>query len=84
MFSSVVVGCVQINLTYNLLLMECLMHQSKYKNSGKHLKVRLFTAADVQAGASQEEVLTIGLQWSAASPKSIGIWYTSAICWLYG
>jgi sialate O-acetylesterase len=54
------------------------------ENAGKYPKVRLFTLADEQAETPQEEPLRIGLQWSVASPTSVGSGYTSAVCWLYG
>jgi sialate O-acetylesterase len=54
------------------------------ENAYKYPKVRLFTAAEAQAGTPQEELLSIGIQWSIASNTSVASTYTSAVCWLYG
>jgi sialate O-acetylesterase len=56
-------------------------------NAGKYPKIRVFTAADKPSATPVEELLGITLNWSVASPKSIGgpDWsYMSAVCWLYG
>ncbi len=53
-------------------------------NAGKYPKVRLFTAARTQSDIPREELLSIWLNWTAASPASVGSGYTSAVCWLYG
>jgi sialate O-acetylesterase len=54
------------------------------ENAGKYPKVRLFTASKQQSSKSEEELLGIALNWSVASPQSVGSGYTSAVCWLYG
>ena len=56
-------------------------------NAGKFPKIRLFTAALVESVVPVEELLGIVLNWSAASPQSVGgpEWsYISATCWYYG
>jgi sialate O-acetylesterase len=52
------------------------------ENANKYPKIRLFTAADAQAGTPQEELITIAQKWSVASSTTVrGM---SAVCWLYG
>jgi sialate O-acetylesterase len=56
-------------------------------NAGNYPKIRVFTAADKPSATPVEELLDIKLNWSVASPTSIGgaDWsYMSAVCWLYG
>jgi sialate O-acetylesterase len=56
-------------------------------NAGNYPKIRVFTAALQSSRAPIEELLCIALNWSIASPQSIGgpDWvYMSAVCWLYG
>jgi sialate O-acetylesterase len=53
-------------------------------NANNYPKIRLFTVADTQASAPQEELLAIGLKWSVASNMTVASGYTSAVCWLYG
>ena len=56
-------------------------------NAGNYPKVRIFTNARVASGKPVEESLSISLNWSVASPQSVGgpDWdYMSAVCWLYG
>jgi len=56
-------------------------------NSGNFSKIRLFTAALVESLTPVEELLGSVLNWSVASPKTVGgpSWiYMSAVCWLYG
>ena len=56
-------------------------------NAGNYPKIRLFTTALKSSGMPVEELLGIVLNWSIASPKSVGgpSWsYMSAVCWLYG
>jgi sialate O-acetylesterase len=56
-------------------------------NAGNFPKIRVFTAALVEWLTPVEELLGIELNWSVASPQSIGgtTWtYMSAVCWLYG
>jgi sialate O-acetylesterase len=57
---------------------------TEIKNAGKYPKVRLFTASKQQSNKPEEELLGIALNWSIASPESVGSAYTSAVCWLYG
>ena len=50
-------------------------------------KIRVFTAANEPSATPVEELLGIMVNWSVASPQSIGgpEWtYFSATCWLYG
>jgi sialate O-acetylesterase len=56
-------------------------------NAGNYPKIRVFTILQVPSAVPIEEVITIELNWSVASPKSVGgsTWtYMSAVCWLYG
>jgi sialate O-acetylesterase len=55
--------------------------------AGNFPKIRLFTAALVESVIPVEELLGIVLNWSVASPQSVGgpTWdYISATCWYYG
>jgi sialate O-acetylesterase len=56
-------------------------------SAGNYPKIRVFTAALTQSVTPIEELLGIVLNWSVASPQSVGgpDWsYMSAVCWLYG
>jgi sialate O-acetylesterase len=56
-------------------------------NAGNYPKLRLFTAALHPSAVPLEELAGIYLNWSVASPKSVGgpsFTYMSAVCWLYG
>jgi sialate O-acetylesterase len=56
-------------------------------NAGNFPKIRIFTASQMPSGTPVEELLGISLNWSVASPKTVGgpDWqYMSAVCWLYG
>jgi hypothetical protein len=56
-------------------------------NSENYPKIRLFTAARNASTTPLEELLGMYLNWSVASPKSVGgpsFIYMSAVCWLYG
>jgi sialate O-acetylesterase len=56
-------------------------------NAGNYPKIRLFTASLIPSATPVEELLGISLNWSVASPQSVGgpDWqYMSAVCWLYG
>lgn len=56
-------------------------------NAGNFPHIRVFTAALKLSPKPQEELMGIALNWSVASPQSIGgpDWdYMSAVCWLYG
>ncbi len=57
------------------------------KNAENYPKIRLFTVALTASAIPAEELLGISLNWSVASPKTVGgpAWdYMSAVCWLYG
>ena len=54
------------------------------ENAYKYPKVRLFTVADAPAFTPQEELISIAMQWSAASNATVAGGATSAVCWLYG
>ena len=63
------------------------MEQEEIANAGKYPKIRVFTAAPEKSGTPIEELLGMKLNWSVASPESIGgsNWtHMSAVCWLYG
>jgi sialate O-acetylesterase len=56
-------------------------------NAGNFPKIRLFTTSLIPSAIPIEELLGIALNWSVASPKTVGgpSWdYMSAVCWLYG
>jgi sialate O-acetylesterase len=56
-------------------------------NAGNYPKIRLFTAARNTSVLPAEELLGMWLNWSVASPQSVGgpsFIYMSAVCWLYG
>ncbi|CAF1273861.1 unnamed protein product [Adineta steineri] len=57
------------------------------ENAGNFSKIRLFTTSLIPSASPVEELLGINLNWSVASPKTVGgpSWnYMSAVCWLYG
>ena len=56
-------------------------------NAGNYPKIRVFSAARNYSFTLHEELIRIYLNWSVASPQSIGgppMEYMSALCWLYG
>jgi sialate O-acetylesterase len=56
-------------------------------NAGNYPKIRVFTASRMESATPLEELLGMYLNWSVASPQSIGgpsFTYMSAVCWLYG
>jgi sialate O-acetylesterase len=53
-------------------------------NANNYPKIRLFAIVDTPADTPQEEIITIGMQWSVASNITVASGYTSAVCWLYG
>jgi sialate O-acetylesterase len=56
-------------------------------NAGNYPKIRVFSAALISSPSPVEELRGIALNWSLASPESIGGpigTYFSAVCWLYG
>jgi sialate O-acetylesterase len=68
-----------VNMIYN--------GSEEIANAGNYPKIRVFTTALVPSASPIEELLGINLNWSVASPESIGgpDWvYMSAVCWLYG
>jgi len=68
-----------VNMIYN--------GSEEIANAGNYPKIRVFTTALVPSASPIEELLGIALNWSVASPESIGgpDWvYMSAVCWLYG
>ena len=52
--------------------------------AGDYPKIRLFGVARISSGSPVEEVPGVGLQWSVASPSTVGNGYASAVCWIYG
>jgi len=68
-----------VNMIYNAT--------EEIANAGNYPKIRLFTVALKSSAAPIEELLGIYLNWSVASPHSVGgpdSVYMSAVCWLYG
>jgi sialate O-acetylesterase len=68
-----------VNLIYNAT--------EEIANAGNYPKIRVFTAELNTSATPVEELFGIVLNWSLASPHSIGGpgWqYMSAVCWLYG
>jgi sialate O-acetylesterase len=53
-------------------------------NAVKYPKIRLFTSKHDQSDEPVDELLRFALNWTVASPKSVGDDLTSAVCWLYG
>ncbi len=56
-------------------------------NAGNFPKIRLFTSARNASYTPINELLGMWLNWSVASPQSVGgptFIYMSAVCWLYG
>ncbi|CAF0867308.1 unnamed protein product [Adineta ricciae] len=73
----------------NMQLTVSLIHNATEEivNAGKYPKIRVFTADQEVSAMPLEELRGIRLNWSVASPNSIGgpNWnYMSAVCWLYG
>ncbi len=73
----------------NMVLTVSLIYNGteEIQNAGNFPKIRIFTAALVPSASPVEELLGIALNWSVASPQSVGgpDWqYMSAVCWLYG
>jgi sialate O-acetylesterase len=54
------------------------------ENAGKYPKIRLLTPAHVQADVPVEEPHGVAVNWELASPETVGLIVTSAVCWLYG
>ena len=56
-------------------------------NAGNFPKIRLFTVPHLASAMPVEDIPTMWLNWSIASPESVGgpsFIYMSAVCWLYG
>lgn len=56
-------------------------------NAGNYPKIRLFTSARNMSSKPLDELLGMWLNWSVASPQSVGgpsFIHMSAVCWLYG
>ena len=53
-------------------------------NAGKYPKIRLFAPGRDISDTPLDELKVMGLNWSVASPQSVGSGYASAVCWLYG
>ena len=63
------------------------MEQKKLSVQANYSKIRLFTATPKKSEIPIEELLGMKLNWSVASPDSVGgsNWtHMSAVCWLYG
>jgi len=63
---------------------EMLNASVEIENAGKYPKIRLLTASHKFSDVPEEELLGIGLNWTAASPVSVSNGFTSAVCWLFG
>jgi sialate O-acetylesterase len=73
----------------NMELTVSMIHNAteEIANAGNFPKIRVFTTAHKPSALPVEELLGISLNWSVASPHSVGgpDWvYMSAVCWLYG
>jgi sialate O-acetylesterase len=53
-------------------------------NAGKYPKIRLLIPAHVQSDVPVEEPHGVAVNWELASPETVGLIVTSAVCWLYG
>ncbi len=82
LFGDVWICSGQSNMQFEVLRM--FNASIEIENAGKYPKVRLFTTARIQSWVPEEELLSIALKWSVASPTSVGSSFASAVCWLYG
>jgi sialate O-acetylesterase len=82
LFGDVWVCSGQSNMEFSVSQM--LNASVEIANAGKYPKIRLLSAEREQSGQLEEELLGTTLNWTLASPDSVGSIYTSAICWLYG
>lgn len=76
-------GQSNMQLTVNIIF----NGSEEIANAGNFPKIRVFTASLNHSRTPIEELLHITLNWSVASPQSIGgpgMKYMSAVCWLYG
>ncbi len=82
LFGDVWVCSGQSNIQFSVP--EMLNASVEIANAGKYPKIRLLTTLHNQSSQPEEELLGIGLNWTVASPVSVGSEYASAVCWLYG
>ncbi|CAF4384016.1 unnamed protein product [Rotaria socialis] len=85
LFGDVWVCSGQSNMQFTVSMM--FNATEEIKNAGNFSKIRLFTASLMPSALPVEELLGINLNWSVASPHTVGgpDWnYMSAVCWLYG
>jgi sialate O-acetylesterase len=82
LFGDVWVCSGQSNMQFSVG--EMLNASVEIENAIKYPKIRLLTTLHNQSGTPEEELMGIGLNWTVASPVSVGSGYTSAVCWLYG
>jgi sialate O-acetylesterase len=68
-----------VGMTYNAT--------EEIQNAGNYSKIRLLTVMTRSSPVPLEELMSIILRWSVASPTTVGgySWgHMSAVCWLYG
>jgi sialate O-acetylesterase len=82
LFGDVWVCSGQSNMQFSVG--EMLNASVEIENARKYPKIRLLTTLHNQSGTPEEELLGIGMNWTIASPTSVGSGYTSAVCWLFG
>ena len=85
LFGDVWICSGQSNMQFTVSLM--FNGSQEIANAGNFPKIRLFTVSLIPSASPVEELLGANLNWSVASPKSVGgpDWnYMSAVCWLYG
>ena len=85
LFGDVWVCSGQSNM--QMTLSEIFNGTEEIANAGNYPKIRVFTSGLIGSDQPVEELLNISLNWSPASPESVGgaNWtYLSAVCWLYG
>jgi sialate O-acetylesterase len=85
LFGDVWVCSGQSNMQFTVNMM--FNGSEEIANAGNFPKIRLFTTSLIPFGSPIEELLGINLNWSLASPETVGgkAWdYMSAVCWLYG
>jgi len=85
LFGDVWVCSGQSNMQFTVSLM--FNSTEEIANAGNFPKIRLFTVKLIPSASPVEELLGINLNWSVASPQTVGgpNWnYMSAVCWLYG
>jgi len=82
LFGDVWICSGQSNMQFSVY--EMLNATIEIDNAGKYPKVRFMTTQHNQSETLEEELLGITLNWTIASPDSVGSNFTSAVCWLYG